>query len=169
MATSILDFCVVPVLYQISRIFSIYFRKNMDITYAYCNQQKNTENPLSRKLAGTKNPANRNQQECSEKSRTMMCPIVLSCANRKENLANFTPTFQASDNKKEVGKPYKKIFGFFYLASLRGFEPPAYRLGGGRSILLSYSDIYRHRIHNSTEHCFTLYLYSTSVVIISHS
>ena len=27
------------------------------------------------------------------------------------------------------------------MASLRGFEPPAYRLGGGRSILLSYSDI----------------------------
>ncbi len=26
--------------------------------------------------------------------------------------------------------------------SLRGFEPPAYRLGGGRSIQLSYSDIH---------------------------
>ena len=29
----------------------------------------------------------------------------------------------------------------FSLASLRGFEPPTYRLGGGRSILLSYNDI----------------------------
>ncbi len=28
------------------------------------------------------------------------------------------------------------------VASLRGFEPPTYRLGGGRSIRLSYSDIY---------------------------
>jgi hypothetical protein len=28
-----------------------------------------------------------------------------------------------------------------FLASLRGFEPPAYRLGGGRSIQLSYRDI----------------------------
>ena len=27
------------------------------------------------------------------------------------------------------------------MASLRGFEPPACRLGGGRSILLSYNDM----------------------------
>ena len=27
-----------------------------------------------------------------------------------------------------------------FLTSVRGFEPPAYRLGGGRSILLSYTD-----------------------------
>ena len=33
------------------------------------------------------------------------------------------------------------MFPAFLKASLRGFEPPAYRLGGGRSIQLSYSDI----------------------------
>ena len=35
----------------------------------------------------------------------------------------------------------KSMFSAMFSASLRGFEPPAYRLGGGRSIQLSYSDI----------------------------
>jgi hypothetical protein len=36
----------------------------------------------------------------------------------------------------------KSCLGLLFLASLRGIEPPAYRLGGGRSIQLSYRDIY---------------------------
>ena len=36
------------------------------------------------------------------------------------------------------------VYGQLYnaLASQRGFEPPTCRLGGGRSILLSYCDIF---------------------------
>lgn len=33
------------------------------------------------------------------------------------------------------------IYGHYILASLRGFEPPTYRLGGDCSIQLSYKDI----------------------------
>ena len=36
--------------------------------------------------------------------------------------------------------PKNAVFRAIF-ASVRGFEPPAYRLGGGRSILLSYTDM----------------------------
>ena len=39
------------------------------------------------------------------------------------------------------GTPEKHLFSGV-LAHLRGFEPLAYRLGGGRSILLSYRCLY---------------------------
>ena len=40
-------------------------------------------------------------------------------------------------------KKVPKIYDFRHsLAPARGFEPPTYRLGGGRSILLSYAGMY---------------------------
>ena len=48
----------------------------------------------------------------------------------------------SADNKNPRRKP---LLSAGMVASLRGVEPPAYRLGGGRSIQLSYSDIYTYK------------------------
>ena len=37
------------------------------------------------------------------------------------------------------------------LASPRGFEPPAYRLGGGCSIQLSYEDFFRNAFYHTNK------------------
>ena len=38
--------------------------------------------------------------------------------------------------------PSKKLDFTLFFASVKGFEPPAFRLGGERSILLSYTDLF---------------------------
>ena len=48
------------------------------------------------------------------------------------------PKYLTSFVQKETATLYQNHR--FSLASIRGFEPPTYRLGGGRSILLSYID-----------------------------
>ena len=59
-----------------------------------------------------------------------------------------------------------KGFRHCLLASLRGFEPPAYRLGGGRSIQLSYSDVWPSMIiARQKSNCNPLFNFSPVAVV----
>ena len=44
--------------------------------------------------------------------------------------------------KRKNSVPSKKLDFTLFFASVKGFEPPAFRLGGERSILLSYTDLF---------------------------
>ena len=48
---------------------------------------------------------------------------------------------QRSYKRKNSG-PSKKLDFTLFFTSVKGFEPPAFRLGGERSILLSYTDLF---------------------------
>ena len=52
-----------------------------------------------------------------------------------------TNYFISKIGKKKKPQKTKNVDFSGFFASMRGFEPPTYRLGGGRSILLSYMDI----------------------------
>ena len=47
---------------------------------------------------------------------------------------------EITQNKKQ--RSIKKLDFTLFFASVKGFEPPAFRLGGERSILLSYTDLF---------------------------
>ncbi len=55
----------------------------------------------------------------------------------RQGVLNFRAKMREKENAE---KPHQsRLFGIL-LVSSGGFEPPAYRLGGGRSIQLSYED-----------------------------
>ena len=54
----------------------------------------------------------------------------------------FEKRIAAAPYRLETKTRRKRSLACAALARLRGFEPPTYRLGGGRSILLSYRRMY---------------------------
>ena len=74
-------------------------------------------------------------QKISQNRRT-----ITTIDHRIRSGFSFTGTDYLALTKKEA-VPYQKISFPVHQASMRGFEPPTYRLGGGRSIRLSYMDM----------------------------
>ena len=71
---------------------------------------------------------------------------VWRLANGIRNEMDAIPRFSIIIDEDETGfcKAYEKEAEnpASFLAPTRGFEPPTYRLGGGRSILLSYVGLF---------------------------
>ena len=52
--------------------------------------------------------------------------------------------------------------------SARGFEPPTYRLGGGRSILLSYVDIFSAAFRRTNANIAHFFIKCKHMILVYH-